>query len=378
MPAINNKSVNEAIGCMENHPILCRISLGITSVYNATAKLAGRTVSWIIEAFGTTKKISEIHLQTDINLHTLDALKKIVFKNQTLPNLTSDYTLMIAEEHIVSILYDQLIDQEKRTDCAIVISSAGDKTLPHDFNIDAYQADSKKRYLIVPMSVNNNMHNTVLIIDRLREKYAYFDSFGNVIPTNAIIDCKNNTVIRDNYTAIDVNKIRTSQSDNWSCGFHAIENALAFVREQALINKKPSGHSLRNKYLPAFERFANIHGQTGAVIYSGILCRRQKMVLRDALENIVNNKIRSSLNQLWQELKFEIMPDNPHEERPLKDFITYYLEKFPQDIDGIKVLHAANNPENTIYINLPKSQNETAQQTADAENAITQSIKALF
>lgn len=370
MTAINNKFVNEAMSCMENNPILCRISLGITSAYNATAKLAGRTISWVVEAFGTTKKVNAINLQT------LDALTKIVFKNQTLPDFNSDCTWMIAEEHIGSILYDQLIEQEKRTDCAIVISSAGDQTLPQDFNVDAFNTDSKLRYLVVPMSVNNNMHNTILIIDRLKEKYAYFDSFGSSIPPNAIIDCKNKTVIQDNYTAIDVNKIRTSQSDNWSCGFHAVENALAFVREQAPINKRPSGHSLRDKYLTSFERFANSHGKTEAVLYSGILCRRQKMVLRDALENTVN--IRPSLNQLWQELKFEILPDNINEERPLQDFTTYYLKKFPNDLDAIKVLNAANHPDHAIFVNLPKKQNETAQQTADAEKVITQAIKNLF
>jgi hypothetical protein len=372
MPTINDNFANEAIKYMGNNPILCRISLGLCSAYDATAKLTGHAINWIVKAFGTTKKVS------DINLQTLDALTKIIYKNQTLPDYNSDHTFMIAEEHIISILYDQIIDREKRTDCAIVMSSAGDKTLPHRFNVDSFKANAKLRYLVVPMSVNNNMHNTVLIIDRLKEKYAYFDSFGGAIPSHALIDCKNKKVIQDNYTAIDVSKIRTSQSDYWSCGFHAIENALGFIREQVPQNKKPSGFSLRNKYLSSFEHFANTYGKTNSAVYSGILFRRQKMVLRDALENIVKNNIHSSLKQLWQELKYEILPDNANEERPLHDFIAYYLGKYPKDLDGIKVLHAANHPENAIYIHLPKNQIETAQQTADAEKKITESIKALF
>lgn len=347
--------------------------------YTQVANSFRHTISWIIEALGTTKKTNDIATtHFDINGQTLEALKQIVVQGQKLPSDFVEGTKMIAEEHVVAILYDQLIDQEKRSDCAIVISTAGDKTLPYNFNVDAFKGNVKLRYLLVPMSVNSNTHNTILIIDRLREKYAYFDSFGNKVPSYAIKECKDKNVIAPNYTAADTSEQRTSQTDNWSCGFHVPENAIAFVKEEEIINKRPLGNDLRNKYRQSFEHFANTHGKTDRVIESGILSRRQKMVLRDALENVLSNNTHPSLRQLWRELKNEILPDNINEERPLKDFTDHYLKKYPQDTDGKQVLIAAATPGNSISLNLPKSVDETAEQSADSEKAITQFIKKLF
>ncbi len=229
----------------------------------------------------TSTSSSQTAVDNPINIATLKALENLFFSGQKLPGAGGGVK-MTGEDHIVAILYDTLIDGKKGSDCAIIIKPPTRELLPENFN-----AESMPRYLIVPMSVNNNMHNTVLIIDHTKKEYAYFDSLGGSIPKGDLDELKSKKAIKPDYTNVDTSSRQTMQTDGWSCGFHAVENAIAYVTGTEPKNKEPLGDSLRNKYAPSFERFVQNHAKSEYVFNDKRVSRRQKMRVRDALENVI-------------------------------------------------------------------------------------------
>src|SRR5205085_6139907 len=116
--------------------------------------------------------------------------------------------------------------QEGRKDCAIIITLLNE--LPSNFNIELMP-----RFIILTLKVNiikDLDHATVLVIDRQKKEYAYLDSLGKKVPAILLDKFKEQNVIEVDYTQADTSKIRTRQrsDDLWSCGFHAVENTIAY------------------------------------------------------------------------------------------------------------------------------------------------------
>jgi len=293
------------------------------------------------------------------------ALQDKIFSDAELP------PDMIAEDHIISILYDQLIDIKKRTDCVILPPppSKNGKILE---NFDVDQLEPTVRYVILPMSVNQNQHNTVLIVDRQNsnKKWVYLDSFshkkdyqGFLIQKQKQIlsECQNveKPLIGKDYTQ-DTTFIPSQQSDGWSCGYHAIENAISYIS-----GEKPTtndGKTLRSKYEPSFNRFVKTHGTTPQTEATRRVEGRKKKQLRFALEELVI--IKPKLASLIAALR----SDN---DRSFEAFVKSYSEDHAgDDTLGVKVLSIVN--ENRGW--MPKSDKED-QRVSDANQA---EVKAMI
>ena len=399
MSSINNNLITDIKLFIIEHKALCILTLGAAIVGYSIGNLAGRAVFWLRQCWGTTEKadliarksisssgdpqqgsLSEVSSsettvkdrnKTNSNVETLKALKRFIFRGQKISGVAGGVK-MTGEEHIGAILYDKLIDQDKRTNCAIILKPFGNQLLPDNFD-----ADSLPRYLIIPMSVNNNMHNTVLIIDNENQEYAYFDSLNGSIPAEALIECKAKKAIKELYKEVDTSSKRTRQNDGWSCGFHAVENAIAFVNGVEPTNRNPLGITLREKYAPAFERFANTHGTSENIFNNERLCRRQKIRLRDALADLNACMEDHRLYQLWNELCQELSPDSIYRERPITAFIDFYIQKYPIDVQAGKVLASVIDPRSLIYEYMPKSTDETNEDAKRQETIISEAIQAL-
>jgi len=317
--------------------------------------------------------IPEIDEVSPINKHTLEALQKLILKGQQLPGEV-DGTQMIGEEHIAAILYDQLIEQSKRKDCAIILKPAGNGVLPE--NMTSEMLGLITRYVIIPMAVNNNKHNTVLIVDRKMKTQAYFDSLGDHIHESALDECIQKKIIENNYNNVETDSKCTKQSDVWSCGFHVVENVIAYVNQIEPENKNPQGIDLRKKYKLSFERFANTYGRSEYSIAEGRLYRRQKTRLRDGLEKVGLSIY--ALYNLWNELKKELNPENPQRDRPLSEFIDSYLLTFSNDFNARTVLVNARDTSSSLYAHLPKTLEETLESTLLQEKEIAEIVKTLL
>lgn len=411
--AINKTFREDVNNFIDNHKLLCRATLGLAIVGYAIGKFMGKLVRLIGEKVGAVKKTDHLFqetvktpdqlisvppaqnlnpplvqnieplahepiplpsipvspaqnlnpplvqnieplvqepIQPPLNEVTLKMLQKVIAKNQKLPGDEGGIK-MTGEEHIAAILFDQLVDQDQRADCAIILKPPSKDVLPQDFD-----PATTPRYLIVPMSVNNNMHNTILVIDKDKKEFAYFDSLGGVFPEQARTELLQKGAILPSYKEIDSSQTRTTQSDGWSCGFHAVENALCFVNERSPENKYPEGNELRNKFSPGFERFSDVHGVSEDIFNNDRISKRQKIRLRDALESFAQDP-HSPLNQLWSELKLELQGDT--KDRPIPHFIHSYIQNHPNDQIAAQILTGVISPLHPLYLFMPKSINET-------------------
>lgn len=369
-----------------NHKALCVLTLGLAIVGYSIGNLAGRAVHVIVEAFGTTLKTEDVarsalnpsaplaeakELPKDENNRaTLKALSRVIAKGAKLP-AGWGASKMTGEEHIAAILYQILIHNENRTDCSILINPASKEIVPPNFK------HTKARFYLFPMSVNNNTHNTILIIDNKKKTYAYFDSLGGTLTEEQRLELQKKEVISHEFEEEDTKSVTTRQSDDWSCGFHAVQNALSRVDDERPYNTNSSGKTLRDAFMPYFAAFANTYGFSVLDMAKRNVIKRQKVCFRDALEKF-NKDHNDKLKNLYDKLVLEQNPSNENRYRPLSDFANDYIDTFPDDADAVKILNEAITLNGSIFNHLPSSSDETEAEIESKTAKILDNIQRIM
>ena len=276
---------------------------------------------------------------------------------------------LLGEEHICAMLYQTLIADHKRKDVIILLIYDNELKLPESFE--------NTRFVIVPLSVNNNTHNTGIVIDRENKEWAYLDSYNGscseehpiLLNKRGLIDNTFNQVIFSN---------KTKQNDGWSCGLHVVENSINYVTGNSKKNVS-DGIALWEKYKNSFHSFSTQHGEAGGEKFTDArLARRQKIRLRDGLEGAGANSSNHAFHKLWSALKSELDVNSDFREDLLSSFSERYSNENPNDAHGLFFLREIQNPGTDLCKNgLDQSTDENFQKTTSRQNAITNYINGL-
>ncbi|MEX2305832.1 MAG: hypothetical protein WD595_06545 [Waddliaceae bacterium] len=236
-----------------------------------------------------------------INQLTLQYLQSFIDRHSDITNM------QLGDEHITALLYQSLIVDKKRNDIQILPFSLIEGK---DFN-----HQNLKRYVVLPIPVLNNKHSGLLIFDRHKKTYTYFDSFPlRPLPQNILNICKKKHIIDDSYLRSMPLK-QTLQLDFWSCGYHTVENALRYFdksQDGFIFRKFTFGNDLVNKYKKIYSQFAKVYGKDFEQIE---LYRRQKIAIRDGLKEVNADTIDHPLKSLYD----HILQDKT--ERPLQEIL---------------------------------------------------------
>lgn len=318
----------------------------------------------------TTTPAPPQHPHNDFLRHKLG---QMIFKNHQLPG-AGGATKKTGEEHINAILYQVLIEEKKRSE--VVILPLINNQPPAQLD---YHFDPTVRYVVAALSVNDNMHNTIIVIDRHKKEYHYFDSLA---PKNDCPSSIKEIFQKADILASDFKKANTQsseQKDGWSCGFHAVDNALLLIeREQSHFGKQLDGNTLRDRYVPQFERFALCHGRTTTGEEAERINKIQKMQIRDALTKLVSGHREHPLYNLEQYLVAELHPDSATRPNSLANCAERYIDSHKDDVIAQKILQAATEPSGSIYAHLPQDVSETAATREQTEQTIRLEIERLL
>lgn len=275
----------------------------------------------------------------EANQRCLAQVRPKIIAGSTLPG-EGGGTMMTGEEHIYAMLYDKLIREDGRNDVVILPLGPGN-TPPSGLS----SLDPTVRFVISPCSVQNNTHNTVLVIDRTSKKYFYFDSLGltdNAQLATIIQNHKNQGLIPDDFSRGVAPS--TIQNDGWSCGFHAVQNAVGVVTGSSQ-GDPIAGSALRARYAHNYNSFVETNANSNPNY--GRMQRRQKMYLREALKKLVENKPSHPLYTLYDQLVTNLSGDD--REKSILEFRDAFLQSYPGNVACLRVLASAANGSGEIF-----------------------------
>lgn len=370
---------------VHNHKTLCVLTLGLAIVCYSAGNLAGRAVHFIIEAFGTTLKTDEVAKSTlkagppssdqkklpkdENNQTTLARLHSLIGQGEKLTSSRID-NKMVGQEHIAAILYQILIEEDKRKDCSLVISPSGNKIVPPDFKF------TKANYYVFTLSTKDDSPLAILIIDKQNENYAYFDAKGGALADSLMQELREKGLIKHYYQQVQTPSAKFGQSDGATLSFHALHNALAML-DKDIITPNPAGDQLKRYYAPYYEKFASSKGFSSFDEARRDLNKKQKVSLRMALEKY-NEEEDGRLKNLYDKLVSEQKPDNENRYRPLAEFANDYIESYPDDTYAKKILKDALLMNGAIFKCLPIATDETEEQIKSKIHVILDNIRLIM
>jgi hypothetical protein len=249
---------------------------------------------------------------------------------------------LLGEEHVNAMLFENLKD---RDDVTILFSRrSGELEIPNEL-------PPGTRYVVFALSVNNNTHNTGLVVDIENNSYTYLDSYGGECPQNTLTACEDGGLLKPGYTQ-NVFVHRTNQKDGWSCGLHVVENVTNFIKRTVPASTRPSGNALYDKQSRTFSTFVNKYGKTEAGIDDTRLQVRHKKRIQYGLKAAgVHENEGHPLHQLYQEVVKELHVDAEDrvKNRSLADFVADYTSRFPGDVEALSFLRELQTPNSDLY-----------------------------
>jgi len=295
-------------------------------------------------------------------------------------------TKMTGEDHINAMLYQKLIHEEKRTDVLLL------PLLDNRLSEKAIVLPTTTRYVVMSLSVNNNIHNTSIVLDRQSKIYYYFDSLGGSCPQNFIQHLKDKNLLDESWTKA----VSTcpQQTDGWSCGFHAIANVLSCIHgtteeEKTHVQHEQNGERLRTTLAPLFSNFVRANCQDN--LMSQEISKNRKVSLKYALSSIIGENSHFSsdgrggaippdhpdvqrhvLGTLYRELASNVHPDSLKGYVSLEEFAQEFSEKYktdPTQKEALRLLQQAF-PGGHIYQALPSRVGNEAAENAKIRTLI--------
>lgn len=134
---------------------------------------------------------------------------------------------MIGEEHSLAVLYNELINKDKRND-VLIIPSMAEKLFSGPIEVP-----KNVRYII--SSMGSASHHTGFLIDREKREWYNFDSLAGLpggLSDESVFQTlesfRNKGLLNG---IVEGHAQCRHQKDDWSCGYHVINNILGYIRE---------------------------------------------------------------------------------------------------------------------------------------------------
>lgn len=279
-------------------------------------------------------------------------------------------TGLLGEEHVNVMLYQQL---HRRSDVAILPTPInGQLQIPEGF--------IAPRYVVIALAVNNNTHNTALVVDTENNTYTYLDSQDGTCPLQILHEAEA-YFLKENFKE-QVFKNRTNQNDGWSCGLHVVENVVNLVNGTKPLKATrgyQDGNALYNKHKTSFLEFTRAHGLTKQDRDDIALGKRHKRTLKFALQNTSKRWPTGLEHPLNNLVKALVADQTKGGEGSFSEFIRDYEKSNPADATGIGVLQElANMPSDILEAGFAKSVDETQAISDQRQKALEAWINAKF
>lgn len=197
----------------------------------------------------------------------------------------------LAEEHVLAMLYQAF---HKRDDVMIL-------NTPHNGNFRIPEIPDSVTFVVMPLSVGSNSHNTAVVLKKLPRYYvfSYLNSSGGALPQNVMTQIHAGFPGR---TMAATSACCTTQTDEWSCGLHVVENVINTINELMPSAPNPSGQELYDKHAHLYASFMEEHRITQPDRNQGRLHRRQKKHVMFALREVLTAELKKINNPELQAL----------------------------------------------------------------------------
>jgi hypothetical protein len=136
----------------------------------------------------------------------------------------------LGEDQICAVLR-QYFAQIAKTEDVHVYKVSADNTREDFSLVDQLLSQgiltAEKNYLVIPLPVNNGAHSTIIVVNRTKHEISFIDSYANPMPAHRAEELK--ILFPDYVISVLTDKSLSQQHDSWSCGIHAISNAIGLV-----------------------------------------------------------------------------------------------------------------------------------------------------